>query len=317
MSSHVGVILAAGRGKRMGALGENYPKALLPVANEPLISHHLTLLRNLGVRDVYVIVGHCATDLVQALGDGERYQVRLHYVEQTSPLGSAHALGRLRGYIRDPFLLILGDYYFSSPDPECLLRRIQQGESAIAAKQELNRKLLSEACELHVGTGGRIFKIVEKPVVPADGLKGCGFYGLQPEFLDAVSATPRTALRDEYELSVALQVFIEAGHPVFAEEIIDWDFNLTRPEDVLECNLRWLSEIKKQVLIAADANVDHGIRLEQVIVGKRCHIEGVSSLTDVVLFQDSKLRESGTIHRAIVTPREVFLVAKVQQTSNI
>jgi NDP-sugar pyrophosphorylase family protein len=44
----------------MGALGEQYPKALLPIGNEPVIVHHLRLLESLGVRDVYVIVGHRA-----------------------------------------------------------------------------------------------------------------------------------------------------------------------------------------------------------------------------------------------------------------
>ena len=45
MSGVAGVILAGGRGRRMGPLGEEFPKALLPVANEPLIAHHLRLLQ--------------------------------------------------------------------------------------------------------------------------------------------------------------------------------------------------------------------------------------------------------------------------------
>ena len=53
-----GVLLAAGEGKRMGRIGDHLPKACLPVANRPLIAHHIDLLRELGVREVVVVVGH-------------------------------------------------------------------------------------------------------------------------------------------------------------------------------------------------------------------------------------------------------------------
>ena len=55
MSGYVGAILAGGRGSRMGSLGEGYPKALLPLANEPLMAHHLRLFAELGIRKAFVL----------------------------------------------------------------------------------------------------------------------------------------------------------------------------------------------------------------------------------------------------------------------
>lgn len=310
MSDFVGVILAAGRGSRMGTLGEIYPKALLPIANEPLIAHHLRLMHALGIREVHVVVGHRALDIVREVGDGRQYGLVVHYVEQGEARGSAHAVGRLLPYIHTPFVLTLGDYYFSASEPERLIQRLREGHSAISAKREPERKLIIESCELRVDSEDRVLSIVEKPRAPLTNLKGCGFYAFQPEFFDAVARTPRTALRDEYEISNSLDLFIQAGHPVYAEEIITWDSNFTRPEDVLEANLQWLEHNFCETLIAEDAQVEAGAHLERSVVGRGCRIEGPAELTEVVVFPGTHLPANGTIERALMTPKLSFPCSK-------
>lgn len=307
LNGYVGVILAAGQGKRMGPLGEEYPKALLPVANEPLISHHLRLLHSLGVRKIFVIVGHCAPRVVQALGGGEAYGVDIQYVEQGASLGSAHALGRVRSKVQGPFLLVLGDYYFWPSDPHRLVRRLEEGRgSAISVKREPDRRLLSEACELQVNPEGRVLKIVEKPSAPGGDLKGCGFYALQPEVFDAVARTPRTALRDEYELSVSLQLYLEAGHCLYSEEVIVWDSNLTRPEDLLECNLHWLAHQGRNELIAEGARIEQGTTLERTLVGVDAWIASNSTLREVVVFPGAKVSGDSVLGRTLATPNGLY-----------
>jgi glucose-1-phosphate thymidylyltransferase len=294
----------------MGLLGDEYPKALLPVANEPLIGHHLKLLHSLGVREIYVVVGYRATDIVRALGDGERYHVTLHYVEQGASLGSAHALGQVRPFVRRPFLLVLGDYHFVVSHPEHLTRYLQGGKSAMLAKREPDRRLLAEACELQVDQEGRILKVVEKPAAPEGDLKGCGFYALQPEIFDSVARTPRTALRDEYELSISLEIYIDSGHPLFAEEGIVWDFNFTRPEDLLECNLKWLEQAGLNNLVAESARVEQGTRLEHTVVGNNVRITGSSNLKETVVFSQAEIAGDRSINRALVTPGGLYLLSE-------
>lgn len=304
MSGFVGAILAGGRGRRMGSLGEHYPKALLPVANQPLIAHHLGLLRRVGVQEVFVVVGYRANDVVDAIGDGYGLGLTVRYVEQGGTLGSAHALGRLRPHVHGPIVVILGDYYLSLVDPVPLVSHLQDGRSsAIAARREPQPRLLSEACELGVDESGRVARIVEKPVRPAGDLKGCGFYALQPDVFDAIARTPRTALRDEYELTVALELFIDAGHPLYAEEVIDWDQNFTSPQDVLECNLQWLARNNRQELIGEGAQVAPGARLERTVVGHGARIEHGSSLREVVVFDGTTFGGGGSVCRALVTRR--------------
>jgi len=310
LSNYVGVILAGGRGRRMGPLGEEYPKALLPVGNEPLVGHHLRFLHDLGADDVYIIVGHRALDLVRTLGDGARYGVNIRYVEQGMPLGSAHALGRIRSVIHEPFLLVLGDYFFSVPEPAQVLGRWREGEgSVILAKHESDRRLIAEACELHVDGDGRVHRIVEKPWRPATDLKGCGVYALQPEIFDAIARTPRTALRDEYELSVSLALHVEAGCPLYAEALVAWDFNFTYPEDVLACNLAWLQQQRKTEFIADGAHVEQEAYLQSTVVGTCARVARRSRLTEVVVFPGASVREGDELRRALVTPEHVYPMA--------
>jgi dTDP-glucose pyrophosphorylase len=301
MSEVTGVILAGGQGSRMGALGAHYPKALLPVANEPLVAHHLRLLKNLGTRVVHLVVGHQAEAFEQVIGGGEAYGVRVHYVDQGPRLGSAHALGRLRGQVREPFLLILGDYYFEAPQADRLLRRLQEGTSAIALKREEDVQAIREACVVALDAAGRVTGIVEKPSAPTGRSKGCGFYALQPEFFDAVARTPRTALRDEYELTVALEQYISASGELYGEEIIVRDANLTAPRDLLVCNLEWLEHRGRTAHVDATASLEPDLQLSQVLVGSHARVEGLGRLERVVVFPGARYRGTGTLRSALIT----------------
>ena len=107
------LILAAGLGERMRPLTDTTPKPLLAAGGKPLIAWHLEKLAALGVRDVVVNTSWLATQFPQALGDGARWGLRLHYsYEGETPLetggGMLHASSLLGAA---PFLLVNGDIW--------------------------------------------------------------------------------------------------------------------------------------------------------------------------------------------------------------
>ena len=107
------LIFAAGLGERMRPLTDSTPKPLLMVAGKPLIVWHLEKLAAIGVRDVVINTSWLADHFPQALGDGARWGLRLHYsYEGTRPLetggGMLHALPLLGD---EPFLLVNGDIW--------------------------------------------------------------------------------------------------------------------------------------------------------------------------------------------------------------
>ncbi|MCW4453480.1 nucleotidyltransferase family protein [Flavobacterium sp. MXW15] len=107
------LIFAAGLGERMRPLTDHTPKPLLAVGGKPLIVWHLERLAAIGVRDVVVNTSWLAESFPQALGDGSRWGLRLHYsYEGGTPLetggGMLHALPLLG---EQPFIAVNGDIW--------------------------------------------------------------------------------------------------------------------------------------------------------------------------------------------------------------
>jgi len=88
MSVERAVVLAAGLGTRLKWLTQNRPKALMPVAGQPAIVHVIRSLAAQGVRDIAVNVHHHAHVLMDSLGDGKRFGVRLYYSPEKELLDS-------------------------------------------------------------------------------------------------------------------------------------------------------------------------------------------------------------------------------------
>src|SRR5436305_1736592 len=132
-----GVILAAGHGVRMQPFTERYPKPLLPICNKPQITHQIEIMRELGIKDIYILVGHRGYQIAEALGDGRSLQVRIQYVEQKEMLGIAHAVGQLESQVQKPFLLFLGDIYLVPDRIERMFTMYEeQGGGGILAARE-------------------------------------------------------------------------------------------------------------------------------------------------------------------------------------
>lgn len=109
------VIQAGGRGTRMRELTKDrIPKPMLPLNGKPLLQWQIEGLAECGVREFVVIIGHLGGKIREYFGDGSRLGVRIRYIEETEPLGSAGALYYLKDMNIGPrFLMIFGDVVFS------------------------------------------------------------------------------------------------------------------------------------------------------------------------------------------------------------
>ena len=111
------MILAAGRGKRLRPHTDTLPKPLLPVCGKPLIEYHLEALATAGFREIVINRGHLGDRLPEALGDGARWGVTIHWsVEPPDALetgGGLHQALPLLG--NGPFLAVNGDIWTDYP----------------------------------------------------------------------------------------------------------------------------------------------------------------------------------------------------------
>ena len=115
------MILAAGRGERMRPLTDETPKPLIRVGSHTLIEHHLTRLSGAGFNHVVINISHLAERIMEFLGNGERYGVRIRYSHEPPGAletggGIINALDKLE---QDHFLVVNGDV-FTDFDFACL-----------------------------------------------------------------------------------------------------------------------------------------------------------------------------------------------------
>ncbi len=107
------MILAAGRGERLRPLTDRAPKPLLEVHGKALIAWHLEALARAGVLEVVINLAWLGEQIRTALGNGERYGVKLHYSQE--PVGALEAGGGIHQALpllgAAPFILVNGDIY--------------------------------------------------------------------------------------------------------------------------------------------------------------------------------------------------------------
>ena len=103
------VILAGGKGTRLKDRLGDLPKPMIPIAGQPLLEHQIELARAHGFTDVLLFVHYRADLIQQHLGDGSRFGLRLKYIVETEPLGTAGAT--LAGFdqLAERFAMMYGD----------------------------------------------------------------------------------------------------------------------------------------------------------------------------------------------------------------
>jgi len=93
------VILAAGKGTRMGPLTKSRPKVMQPIANKPILEHIILALKVAGIRDFLIVVGHHKERIKDHFENGSRLGVAIEYIEQQDQLGTADAIRTVRNRI--------------------------------------------------------------------------------------------------------------------------------------------------------------------------------------------------------------------------
>ena len=107
------VIMAGGKGTRIASLARDIPKPMLPLCGKPVLERQIEVLRREGFLDIVLVVGHLGAVIQNHFKDGAAFGVRITYIEEREPLGTAGALALLGDVLKDDdFLLLNGDILF-------------------------------------------------------------------------------------------------------------------------------------------------------------------------------------------------------------
>ena len=156
------VILAGGEGCRLQPISEGMPKALVPLLGRPVLEHTIRLLRRHGFTDLCMAVCHHADQLREYFGDGSRLGVKLTWVREETPLGTAGAVYHCREYLDNEDVLVVSGDIVTDLDLTALIRAHKDcGGVATIAVCSHPRPL--EYGLVLADESGRVTELIEKP----------------------------------------------------------------------------------------------------------------------------------------------------------
>ncbi|HEX7948857.1 MAG TPA: nucleotidyltransferase family protein [Candidatus Limnocylindrales bacterium] len=172
------VVMAGGRGTRLRPLTDRVPKPLLHVGGRPLLDTTLELLAEHAIRHVYLSVNYLAEQVIEHVGDGASRGLRVEYLRETEPLGTAGALSLLPAPPAAPLIVMNGD----------ILTRLDLGQLIDfhdAQRAELTMCIRQVSSRVPYGVvdldEGRVVSITEKP--EQQHFVNAGIYVLEPRVL--------------------------------------------------------------------------------------------------------------------------------------
>ena len=270
-----GIILHAGHGTRLRPLTHTGPKQLLPIANKPMSEYCIESLKDANVTDIAIVIGGIGSQKVREYyQNGEKFGVKITYIEQDTPRGIAHAVSLCEDFIdNEKFVVFFGDNFInmsiknfvthfdnSSSDAELLLCEVDNPEQFGIAYLD----------------GNKISKMIEKPKSSASNLAITGIYFLTPKIFEKIKKL-KPSWRNELEIVDALQMILDDGDEISYNIITNFWKDTGTPHDIIHANQIILENMTPKVSGTIGSNVEINGNLSlgsDSIIEDNCKIVG-------------------------------------------
>lgn len=293
------IIPVAGVGSRLRPHTYAIPKVLLNVAGKPILYHILDTIKDEGILEATIIIGHMG-EMIREHVTRAYPDFAFEFVEQEERQGLGHAIFLARHTIgTEPILIILGDTIFDVD----LSPVVRSNVSSLGVKSVENPRRFGVA----ETSNGHITKLIEKPENPTSNLAVVGLYyitnpGLLVSCLhEMVEKDLRT--KGEFQLTDALQMMIERGERMTTFMVEGW-YDCGKPETLLSTNRALLEKkstarqipgvvVNEPVYIAATA------KLHNCIVGPYTTV-GDNAMINESVVRNSIISEDAQVHKALL-----------------
>ena len=178
---HLMVIMAGGQGTRLRPHTEHCPKPLLPVAGKPMLQHILERARDQGFGRFVLAINYLGHLIEEHFGDGTPWRVRVDYLREEAPLGTAGALALLDPRPEGPFLVTNGDVLSDIQYHALLDFHCRHGAAATMAVRQQEWQSPYGVVRTR---GLELIGFEEKPITRT--LVNAGVYALEPAALEAL-----------------------------------------------------------------------------------------------------------------------------------
>ena len=276
-----GIILHAGHGTRLRPLTHTGPKQLLPIANKPMSEYCIESLKDAGVTEIAIVIGGIGSNKVKEYyDDGEKFGVKITYVEQDAPRGIAHAVSLCQNFVKnEKFVVFLGDNLINTNISDFRKNFENSDHEASLLLCEVDNP---EQFGVAYLDKDKISKMIEKPKNPESNLAITGIYFLTPKIFEKIKKL-KPSWRNELEIVDALQMILDDGNNVSYNIITEFWKDTGTPNDIIHANNIVLENMdhKKLGIIESDVGCigKHSLGKNSVI-SQGCTIIGPAIIGD-------------------------------------
>jgi dTDP-glucose pyrophosphorylase len=204
------VVLAAGRGTRMGEITSDTPKPMLPVKGRPILEHVLDALAATGVREFLIVTGYRG-EIIQKHFRNWRVPIQFRIQDPVNGTGSAALLAR--DFVgEDAFHLAFGDILCSPVAYERCARILEDNPATVAVLGVKDVDDPWRGAAVYAQPDGVITKVIEKPPIGTSTTRwnSAGLYAMRSlafRYLERIQPSPR----NEYELTSIFDMMLAHG----------------------------------------------------------------------------------------------------------
>jgi mannose-1-phosphate guanylyltransferase len=297
------VILVGGEGTRLRPLTSTVPKPVVPLVDRPFIAYMLEWLTRHGVDDVIMSCGFLATAVRNVLGDGSGYGIRLRFVEEPDPRGTAGALKYAEALLDERFLMLNGDILTDFDLSAQIAQHETSGATATLGLVPVDDP--SAYGLVRVNDDNSVREFVEKPSADQidTNLISAGIYVLERSILDLVPADQNVSIEREVWPRLVGHGLYAFGREAYWLDIGTPDRYLQGTFDIIEGKVHTavIDRLGDGYLAVADDAVVAGRAIPPALVGAGAEIASGAQVGSLVVLGDgARVGEGSIVERAVV-----------------
>jgi len=297
------LILAGGRGSRLEDWTKDRNKSMIKLYEKPLIEYNLDHAVEAGVSEIIIVCCYKPEEIKKFIGNEYR-GVKVKYIIEKEGKGLVAAIENAKEEIgKSDFILMLADEILIEADLRNMIKKFKKEElfAICGIVYEEDRLSIARTYTAMVNENGRAFRLIEKPKVKINNIKGTGHCVLKNEIFNYIERTPINAIRGQKELVDLIQVAIDDGKKVYVHPITKDYVNVNTKED-FELAKEMIKKSNPKVLIVHTQMKYYG-GAELLIVELCNWLTKRGIKNDILALSKSKAVEDALINTNIIIPR--------------